>query len=467
MPASNTAPGLDVPLLAGRYSLEERVASGGMGTVYRGLDLDNGTPAAVKVLRNHRDDDVQRFEREATLLASLSHPGIARYLGHGASAAGARFLAAEWIEGETLNRRGARSGFSVACAVSAVAQLAEALAAAHAVGIVHRDIKPHNAIITAADRVVLIDFGIARSDSESGLTETGTVLGTPGYMSPEQASGRRGLSAKSDVFGLGCLLYELLTGRAAFEGCHLMALRTKVLLCEPDPISAHRPDVPPRLERLAFTALAKDADDRPSAAELAAGLRELAESGDLPTEPGASFGHETSTTVLDRGRSKGVAPAPADQPVHSVAVIALTDTDDRTATDLARVARRYRTELRSMADGSVIAVVADRDASALAERTAECGLAMRRVAAVAPMVIAGALDRSEAQIKLLEAAIDIGVSALVEHTLAQLFGAPGNDDSTDSPAAAANAIRVDGGIAALLDDRFHVVPAGDHAVLVP
>ncbi len=439
----------DATLLAGRFALAERVAAGGMGTVYRGTDLDTGRPAAIKLLRNHRDADLQRFDREIAVLASLQHPGIAQLLGHGASAAGARFLATEWVDGETLAARARRAGFSIAEAVDAVAQLAEALAVAHAGGIVHRDIKPQNAIITACGRAVLIDFGIAHIEDESGLTETGTVLGTPGYMSPEQARGSRLVCSASDVFGLGCLLYECIAGRPAFQGRHVMALRAKVMLSDPTPLSELCPDVPARLERLIATAMAKTATERPTASELAGDLRALR---DLPTEPRRTVGEDLAETLIN-------APVARRR---SVAVVAIADvTSERTQTDLERVARRFDTTLRWMADGSVVAVLWDDDARTLAERSVRCAVSMRRVARGCPIAVASAMDRPGRQIQLLDEAIDIGVSALFEHALGQLFGGGVADVSNDE------AIRIDGGMAPLVGDQFSLIPAGAHALLVP
>src|SRR5207302_1047317 len=172
----------------------------------------------------------------------------------------------EWLEGEDLKQRLARTGLTAAESVALATRVAEALGAAHARGIVHRDVKPSNLYLPDGDlaRVKVLDFGIARIlDGGQAQTRTGMLLGTPGYMAPEQARGGKELDARADVFALGCVLFECLTGRAAFVGEHVMALLAKILLEEAPRVSEVRADLPEPLDRLVQRMMAKQAPERP------------------------------------------------------------------------------------------------------------------------------------------------------------------------------------------------------------
>src|SRR5262249_55089402 len=201
-----------------------------MGTVYQARDLLEGKPVAVKTLR-----DTYRFASEAALLSSLAHPGIVRYLAHGVTTQGERYLVMEWLEGETLEQRLTRRPLSIAGSVALALRTCEALSIAHERGIVHRDLKPSNLFLeqSAPLRVKILDFGLARRLSDERLTGSGVIVGTLGYMAPEQARGSNQLDARADVFSLGCVLYECLTGQPAFWGENDMAVLAKILLSEP------------------------------------------------------------------------------------------------------------------------------------------------------------------------------------------------------------------------------------------
>ncbi len=207
-------------VVAERFVLERLAGEGGMGSVWRAHDRLRAEPVAVKVQRRRLDRAaVERFAREAQVLAELHHPGIVRYVAHGAARDGALFLAMEWIDGETLAARAAAGPLRVGEAVALLRAVADALAAAHARGIVHRDLKPQNLMLPGGDvgAAKVVDFGIARWDDVLyALTGTGIVLGSFGYMAPEQARGVRDLDARVDVYALGCLAFEALTGRRPF-----------------------------------------------------------------------------------------------------------------------------------------------------------------------------------------------------------------------------------------------------------
>jgi len=248
-----------------------------MGVVYRARDASTGTVVAYKLLHESDRETVQRFIREAEILAPLEHPAIVRYVDHGTNEAGVPYLAMEWVEGETLHARLEREGVSIEEAVRLASRLASGLQYAHARGIVHRDIKPSNVLLRAdslADATI-VDFGIARATgAPRSLTATGALVGTPAYMSPEQAKGERLIDARGDMFALGCVLYECLTGHKAFEGKHALALIAKVILWEPTPVRVLNAEIPVALETLVSRMLAKQPGNRPDddvlIAELAA-----------------------------------------------------------------------------------------------------------------------------------------------------------------------------------------------------
>src|SRR5215813_10231530 len=207
-------------LLDERFEVEHQTRAGGMGEVFRGRDRVSGQAVAIKVISDRRDHHGARFAREVQLLAELSHPGIVRYISHGTTRLGALFLVMEWLDGEDLRRRLEREPLTMGESVALATRVAEALGAAHARGIVHRDLKPSNLFLPDGriDQVKILDFGIAHKEGLTQLTQTGTLIGTPGYMAPEQARGQEGIDARADVFALGCVLFECLTGSRPFQG---------------------------------------------------------------------------------------------------------------------------------------------------------------------------------------------------------------------------------------------------------
>ncbi|XXT14958.1 protein kinase [Sorangium sp. So ce429] len=249
-------------LFDGRFELSELAGAGGMGAVYRALDRTTGVVVAVKLLREVSERAAARFAREARALAGIEHPHVVRYVTHGVATTGEPYLAMEWLSGESLSVRLSRRGLRVEESVALVRAVADALGAAHARGIVHRDVKPSNLFLVdgAIDRVKVLDFGIAKlPDATSQLTQTSAVVGTLGYMAPEQARGdRETLDARADVFSLGCVLFECLTGQRAFRAQHLMALLWKLLLEDPPRVTELRPEVPPALDALVARMLAKE-----------------------------------------------------------------------------------------------------------------------------------------------------------------------------------------------------------------
>ncbi len=252
--------------MGGWFEIEQLAAAGGMGAVWRAVDRRTGARVALKMLMDAEPSHARRFLREATLLSELSHPSIVGHVGHGTDLAGRPWLAMRWLEGEDLAARLTRGPLDVASTVILGARMCEALAVLHAHGVVHRDIKPHNVFLEGGrvDAAVLIDLGVARAfERRSRLTSTNDVVGTVGYLAPEQIEEVEPLTEAVDVFSLGCVLYECVTGQAAFAGAHPLTVLARVLLVEPTPIDEARSGVPPPLAELIHRMLAKPPADRP------------------------------------------------------------------------------------------------------------------------------------------------------------------------------------------------------------
>jgi serine/threonine-protein kinase len=276
-------------VIAERYELLELVGTGGMSSVYKAHDGLLERNVALKVLHPHFGDDeeyVERFRREARAVAQLSHPNIVTVIDRGEDD-GHQFIVFEFIDGENLKELVNRTGpLPARRAVELAIAIADGLAFAHQHGLVHRDVKPQNVLLNGDGEPKVTDFGIARSlDVEHGVTQTGTVLGTSNYLSPEQASGKP-VTPTTDVYSLGVVLYELLTADVPFPGENFVAVAMKHLN-EPVPdILERRPDVPVRLAAAIEHALEKKPERRfASMGEFAAELRQcLADIGSFDAE---------------------------------------------------------------------------------------------------------------------------------------------------------------------------------------
>jgi serine/threonine-protein kinase len=255
-------------LFDGRYTVVRKLGAGGMANVYLAEDQELGRRVAIKILNErHANDEqfVERFRREAKNAAALSHPNIVSIYDRG-EAEGTYYIAMEYIDGRSLKELVVSRGPApLTVAVEYARQVLSALRFAHRHGIVHRDIKPHNVMVDAEGRIKVTDFGIARAGT-SQMTEAGSIVGTAQYLSPEQARGTN-VDQRSDVYSLGIVLYELLTGTVPFNGDTPVEIAMKHLSSVPEPPSAKRPEIPRDLDLIVMRALAKDPDDRYQSAE--------------------------------------------------------------------------------------------------------------------------------------------------------------------------------------------------------
>jgi serine/threonine-protein kinase len=265
MPAPDT---LIDQVFDGRYRVVRKLGTGGMANVYLAEDQELGRSVAIKMLdERHSQDEqfVERFRREAKNAAGLSHPNIVSIYDRG-QAEGTYYIAMEYLEGRTLKELLVTRGPTpLPVAIDYARQILSALGFAHRHGIVHRDIKPHNAVVAPDGRLKVTDFGIARSGT-SQMTETGSIIGTAQYLSPEQAKGAP-VTPASDIYSVGIVLYEMLTGSVPFTGDTPLEIAMKHLSTTPLPPSEARPEVPHELDSIVLRALAKDPEDRYQSAD--------------------------------------------------------------------------------------------------------------------------------------------------------------------------------------------------------
>src|SRR4051794_34775663 len=260
-------------LLSGRYRLDAQIGSGGMSTVYRAFDTVLERPVAIKLM--HREiaadsDQLERFRREARSVAQLNHPHVVTVIDAGEEPSsdgqnpgdGCPYIVLEYVEGETLKDVIRREGpLEVPQAIAYAIEIARALGAAHERQIVHRDVKPHNVLLSGEGGAKITDFGIARTLTEEGLTMAGRVLGTTDYVSPEQALGQQ-VTPQSDLYSLGIVLYEMLTGDVPFHGETPVAVAMKHVREEVPDVQARRPEISAATASVIDRSLAKDLSHR-------------------------------------------------------------------------------------------------------------------------------------------------------------------------------------------------------------
>ncbi|MPZ60750.1 MAG: Stk1 family PASTA domain-containing Ser/Thr kinase [Propionibacteriales bacterium] len=316
--------------LGDRYELGAMLGQGGMAVVRRGTDLRLGRTVAVKLLLDQLTDDPEfqaRFRREARAAAGLDHPAIVTVYDAGEDTADdvVPYIVMEYVEGKTLRELlRTEPRLPVRRALEIIADVLDALAYSHRGGIVHRDIKPGNVMVTPSGAVKVMDFGIARAltDLSGSLTRTSAVLGTAQYLSPEQARGDSA-DARSDVYAVGCVLYELLTGRPPFQGESAVAVAYQHVRETPQPPSAFEPTVPAEVDALVLAALAKLPDERyQSADEMRADILAVLAGEPAPTTPIPVV--SADTTEL-RPVTAGTVPAETDTAETDTAEQAVVD----------------------------------------------------------------------------------------------------------------------------------------------
>ena len=422
-------------LVAGRYRVEHAAGQGGMAVVHRGRDERTGAPVAIKVLLRASEIDRERFKREATTLEALEHPGIVRALAHGSIEDGTPYLVMEWLEGEDLEVRLQRGALDVPGTLALGARVAAALGEAHARGVVHRDVKPSNIVLVGGrlEEARVIDFGVARATLAAGVTSTGLVVGTPGYMSPEQARGVHTVDARADVFALGCVLFECLAGAPPFVGDHPVAILAKILMADPPRVGTLR-SVPAELDELVARMLSKSPEDRPA--------------------DGAAVAGELARVALGEGvaASRPSMITEHEQQVVSVVLALLPDADsDATIAQEDHVALTTRVSRAVVAlgatfevtvDGSIVVVPRADSPTDKAALAARCALALERALPGRTVVVAtgrALVSRGVPMGRVIDAAV----------ALARRVGAR-------------EAVIVDEATRALLDARFEL--SGDELV---
>ncbi len=324
-PEPQLAPG---DTLAGRYRLERLLGEGGMGFVWEARQLTTDKAVAIKVLKSQDAGDTARFLREAKVAAALSHRNIVQVFDFWEmEGKGPVFMVMELLHGETLAERIERTGpLPTEQVLSLVTPVASAVRAAHARGVVHRDLKPDNVFLarvadTDAPEVKVVDFGLAKpfilAVGATALTQTGSVMGTPYYMAPEQVYGEKDIDGQADVWALGVMLYECATGAKPFEGENFGQIFRRVTHGLYTPLRELAPSVPPALESLVVRALSHDRDKRPTMAEVHDTLLALrgsesafpaAPPGGPPPPRGSSFPTPGEVTAAPRDRSPFFSP---------------------------------------------------------------------------------------------------------------------------------------------------------------
>lgn len=370
-------------VLEDRFVLENLAGSGGMGVVYRAHDRISGEPVAIKLLLDPAQNEA-RFEREARALAELSHPAIVRYVAHG-TVDDRPWLAMEWLDGEDLGSLLRHGPLSIADATAVVRRVAEGLGAAHRQGVVHRDVKPSNLFVCGGDlsRVRILDFGIARvGGAMSDVTRSGLVMGSPGYLSPEQARGSREIDARADVFSLGCVLFTCLTGKAPFIAEDVMASLAKVLFEDAPRLRDVWPGAPQVLDDLLARFMAPSPDARPKD-----GVAVAVELESISRLSG-TFG-ATSHRAAFAAEGRLLVCAVVIEPSRTVASDAPTVISTTTvvhgltidASRVAEIARRHGGRLETTSQGALVVLLDDALCLATdrAERAVRCAEALRGV----------------------------------------------------------------------------------------
>ena len=412
-----------------------------MGSIYRATELAGGRLVALKFLRLGIPDGEERFARETTILSRLAHDGVVRYIGHGRTAEDVAFVAMEWVEGEDLQHRLKGRALDVDGTMELTRRVAVALGHVHRAGVVHRDVKPANILLVDGDEraPMLVDFGLARSPGSKLFESTpGMLLGTPGYMAPEQIRGASDVDARADVFSLGCIVFRCLAGHGPFTAGEAVGTLTRILFDEPPRLADLVPGVPDALDDLVASMLAKPREERPR------------------------DGHEVAERLarLDRAvrRSVTVGPSLTERELRIVSVVVATperlgDAEQtlrpedqslfREGDVLRAVAARFGAEVAFVGAAMVVTLSGSGSAGDEAKTAARLALALRPLLPALPMALAtGRTEMGRAS------------SEVAARAVASLRGAP-----------VLRGVRVDEVTASLLGAEF-VVESVDGALLL-
>lgn len=440
-----------------RFEILSLARTGGMGSVYCAVDRSTGRQVALKLLHD-TSDDYARFRHEARVLASLAHPHVVPFVAYGTRADGQPYIAMEWIEGESLTERLAREALTMAETIALARGVTSALVTAHAQGIVHRDLKPSNLMLPHCDvaAVKIVDFGTARlAEFHTTITRSGAILGTPGYMAPEQARGDEDVGPAADIFSLGCILFECLAGKPAFEGLRPIALLAKLLLEDAPSLLEVRPGLPDVLASLVQRMLSKEPSERP--------------------RDGAALANELDSLderELSRKRLTMRPPSPADtRRLHSltnaeqrlVAIVAVgaalaasaavppTGPKFELQASVRRAIESRGARVEALADGTVLVVLASRGSpSDQAAEAARAALQIRLYLPHSPIALAMGRGEADRRLPLGEA---------LERVVALLGECRAATHIKPEP------ILIDDLARALIEERFDVRNEGESHIL--
>lgn len=436
-------------VVADRFEVEGIAGTGGMSTVYRARDRASGGTVALKLLQSEGNDpdDGERFAREGQVLSELKHPAIVSYVAHGVTQ-GERFLAMQWLDGEDLAMRLARGPLSHRDSIVLMQRVAEALAFAHERGIVHRDIKPSNLFLVGGliEGAMVLDFGVARRlDGPRNLTHTGRLIGTPEYVAPEQARGTRELTQAADVFSLGCVFYECLTGVSPFRADHIHGILVRVLFEDPKPIDHLRVGLPSDVRDLIRRMMTKDPERRiPSATPLLGMLASLGQQQDIPP-------------TLQTGVSPFSQFGENEQAVCSMVIASGGDTDPAAHELLPRALEKLGVHADFLVDGSLVVMVPP--SSSVTDQVARAA----RVALVVKSHWPGAQVALATGRGMTRGATTVGE---VADRAAHLMGQRTQTKPTGEKADSHGGVLLDSLSASLLGARFTVTTTKDGVFLI-
>jgi tetratricopeptide (TPR) repeat protein len=450
-----------------RFAIEARVGSGGMGDIFRGVDRETGQPIAIKLLRPTASaHERARFAREIAILADLRHPNIVQYVGHGTWHDGRLFFAMEWLEGEDLGQRQRRAPLGMRDAVEVVRRSAAAMAAVHARGVVHRDLKLSNIFLVhgKGTAIKLIDFGVVKpAELDEYPTERGQIIGTPHFMAPEQARGEP-IDARADVYSLGSVLFRLVTGRNVFETEHVIALLGRLVIEDPPTAVSIRFDVPEALDQVISRAIARNKDERyENGGEFA---RALARVGALNNDPPATDKSASAVrkTVPDAPPSSGpeagqAQPSRPGTSERRVVAVVLCDLGGGALTPEVDAAVRdvlgEDTRFEALAGGRMVAVLGvERSKGDEAIRAARAALTVARAIAA---------QGGAAQAEPPRVAVAVGHAV---RGRANIAGEALERAARQLELAARGAVRIDAYATIGVEGRFVVQEDGDGGVLV-